>query len=174
MSLRLEEAVGVLDRTPQLMRTWLAGLPEALVLADEGADTFSARDVVAHLVQGEQDDWMPRVRRILEHGAEREFEPFDRFDFRERFEGQALTELLDRFEELRGESLLALGALRLGPEDLSQPGLHPDLGQVTLGQLLSTWVVHDLAHLGQIARVMAKHLAGEVGPWRAYLGILDR
>ncbi len=174
MSERIRETVGVLDRSPQLLRVWLHGLPEPLVTDNEGPDTFSARDVVAHLVQAEEDDWMPRVRMLMQHGEERAFVPFDRFDFRQRYEGAAMSEMLDRFDDLRGMNLIALRAMGLRDEDMERKGVHPDFGVVTLNQLLSTWVVHDLSHLGQIARVMAKHMAEDVGPWRAYLPILDR
>jgi hypothetical protein len=174
MTISTADALGLLDRTPTTLHTWLTGLPEAWIDANEGPETFSPRDVVAHLVQGEEDDWMQRLRIILEHGEDRVFDPFDRFDFRERFAGASTTELLDRFEVLRGENLAALHALGLGADDLLKTGTHPDFGRVTLGQLLSTWVVHDLGHLGQIARVLAKQLRDDVGPWRAYLPILDR
>ena len=171
---RIRETVGVLDRTPQLLRVWLGGLPEPLVQANEGRGTFSAHDVVGHLLAGEEDDWMPRVRILLQHGEERAFDPFDRFDFRERYADASLTELLDRFETSRGLNLAALRSMGLDQDDLERRGVHPDFGVVTLSQLLATWVVHDLSHLAQIARVMAKHMAGDVGPWRAYLPILDR
>ncbi|HED66297.1 MAG TPA: DinB family protein [Planctomycetes bacterium] len=174
MALSLEETILILDRTPRIVRMWLEGFPSELMDADEGPGTFSPRDVVAHLVQGEEDDWMPRLRLILEHGEERPFEVFHREGFRERYRGQVTSELLDRFDMLRGQNLLALRSLKLDDAALALRGTHPDLGTVTVLELLATWVVHDLEHLGQIARVLAKHHAGDVGPWRAYLPILDR
>jgi len=174
MGMQLSEALAVLDRTPRVLRTFLEGLPEEWTDAREAPETFSPRDVVAHLVHGEEEDWMPRVRLLLEHGTARTFPAFDPNGFRERAGGRALSELLDRFEELRGDNLLALRALRLGADALAREGRHPEFGEVTLAQHLSTWVVHDLAHLGQISRVMAKRWKDEVGPWRAYLRVLDR
>jgi hypothetical protein len=174
MAFRLDEALLVLERTPALLAAWLGGLPEAWLAADEGPGTFSARDVLAHLVSGEEDDWMPRVRVVLAHGEGKAFTPFDRFAFRERFAGLSTAALLERFARLRAEGLAALRALELGPRELERRGRHPELGAVTLEQLLATWVVHDLGHLAQIARVQAKRYRAEVGPWRAYLPVLER
>ncbi len=174
MAFELETALDVLRRTPATLRCWLSGLSTELLAADEGPDTFSPHDVLGHLVQGEEEDWLARARIVLEAGEERAFDPFDRFAFRERYAGRTTAELLDRFEGLRGENLEALRALSVSPTDLDRRGRHPELGPVTLRELLATWVVHDLSHLAQIARVLAKHHAADVGPWRAYLPILDR
>jgi hypothetical protein len=143
-------------------------------LGNEGPESFSPKDVIGHLIHGEETDWLPRVRRILEHGESRAFTPFDRFGFREKNRSVPVAELLARFARLRAENLDALEALKLQPADLERRGTHPALGAVTLRQLLATWVVHDLDHLGQVSRVMAKQYRAEVGPWVEYLGILTR
>jgi hypothetical protein len=174
VAFRLDEALALLERTPAVLETWLAGLPAAWLDADEGAGTFSARDVLGHLLSGEEDDWLPRTRLILEHGEERAFTPFERFAFRERYAGLTTRELLGRFARLRAENLAALRALVRGPGELARRGRHPELGTVTLEELLATWVAHDLGHLAQIARVQAKRYREAVGPWRAYLPVLDR
>lgn len=168
----LDEACGLLARTPAALDALLRDAPEAWVGANEGAGTFSPFDVVGHLIHGERTDWMTRARVILEHGEARAFEPYDRFAQHEESRGLSLAVLLDTFAALRAENLAALRALRLTASDLARRGRHPALGTVTLGELLATWVVHDLAHLGQIARVMARRYADDVGPWRAYLRVV--
>lgn len=172
MEISLESAVAVLERTPGALRALLAGVPEALEQGNEGEETWSPYDVLGHLIHGERTDWIPRLRIILEHGETKAFDPFDRFAQFEESRGKSLDDLLAEFEALRAQSLTALGAFDLQPADFEKTGRHPELGPVTLGELLSTWVVHDLAHIAQIARVMARQLEGEVGPWRAYLPIL--
>lgn len=167
----LNDAVAVLERTPAVLSAMLAGLPERWVRATEGEGTWSPYDVVGHLIHGERTDWIPRARHILA-GDRRSFEPFDRTaQFRES-QGKGLGELLATFAQLRRENIAALKAMNLTSADLEQRGLHPALGVVTLGQLLATWTVHDLDHLGQIARTMAKGYSDAVGPWSAYLSIL--
>jgi hypothetical protein len=172
--MRTPEALAVLERTPAAVRGLLAGVGDAWLDADEGPDTFSPRDVLGHLILGEETDWVPRVKIILEHGAGRPFTPFDRFGFKERYGGRPVEELLARFEGLRATNLDYVRSLALKDEQLGRPGAHPGLGAVTLGQLLAAWVVHDLGHLVQIARVMAKRYTQDVGPWREYLTVLDR
>jgi hypothetical protein len=172
MEMSLESAVAVLERTPRVLRALLARAPEALEQGNEGEETWSPFDIVGHLVHGERTDWIPRLRNILEHGETRAFEPFDRFAQLEESPGKSLEDLLAEFEASRAENLDILEGLELTSADFSRRGLHPDLGVVSLGELLSTWVVHDLSHIAQIARVMAKQLDAEVGPWRAYLPIL--
>lgn len=167
----LDEAVAVLGRTPACLSALLAGLPERWVRATEGDGTWSPYDVVGHLIHGERADWLPRARHILA-GDRRPFEPFDRAAQFKEGPGRSMSELLMTFAELRRENVAALSDMNLTSADLSRPGLHPELGEVTLGQLLATWVAHDLDHVGQIARVMAKAYAGAVGPWGAYLSIL--
>ena len=172
--LDLAEAVAVLERTPGALRALLEGLPEAWIRCDEGPDSWSAFDVVGHLIHGERTDWMSRLRIVLEHGPDQPFEPFDRFAMLELSRGRGLEDLLDEFERLRGENLEALERLGLTPADWGRQGRHPDLGLVTLSELLAAWVVHDLGHLAQIGRVMAKRYRETVGPWRVHLPVVDR
>jgi hypothetical protein len=174
MVFHLDPAMTALRRTPEILDAWLRGIPEELALANEGADSFSPYDIVGHLVHGERTDWMPRVRLILEHGSTRAFEPFDRFAMRRESAGQPIADRLDEFAALRSANLDRLAALELGADDLQRTGRHPELGIVTLQQLLATWVVHDLDHLGQLARVLAKQHQDDVGPWMAYLPILGQ
>ena len=168
----VREARELLARTPELLDLWLVGLSPGWLSADEGEGTFDPVDVVAHLMDGEQTDWIPRMEIILEYGEAKPFDPFDREAFRTRYDGVPLETLLPRFSSLRRENLERLAEFRLEPRDLTRTGMHPELGRVTLAQLLATWVTHDLTHVAQIARVMAKRNAGAVGPWRAYLGVL--
>lgn len=167
------DAVAVLRRTPGALRALLTDLPDRWLHADEGADTFSPWEVVAHLLHGERKDWMPRVRVILEHGEAQPFEPFDRFAHRTESAGASIEKLLDQFASAREASLAELAPLLAGGLDLDRSGRHPELGRVTARQLLATWAVHDLGHIRQIARVMAKRYGDEVGPWRAYLPVLS-
>lgn len=170
----LAEGIAILERTPALLDAWLRGLPNAWVRADEGGDTWNAFDVVGHLIDGEETDWIPRARIILEQGEGRPFDKYDRFAQATRFAGWSLETLLDRFAALRRDNLATVRGWRLTGEQLDRRGRHPELGAVTLRQLLATWVAHDLNHLAQISRVMAKRHAEDVGPWRAYLSILGR
>jgi len=173
MKFDLESAQQILRRTPSTLTSLLRDLPEAWVRADEGPGTWSAFDVLGHLIHGEQTDWIPRVRSILEHGTSKPFERFDRFAQLQTGQGKSLNQLLDEFSALRARSLTTLAELRLGPDQLRLEGTHPEFGVVTLGQHLSTWVAHDLDHLVQVARVMARCYTEEVGPWRAYLRVLS-
>lgn len=169
--LELDDIVAVLARTPASLKALLEGLPRTWADATEGEGTWSPYDVVGHLIHGEHTDWIPRARHILAG----ESRPFDKFDRAAQFtesRGKNLGELLETFAELRRENVAALSSMSLTGEDLNRKGLHPELGEVTLGQLLATWVVHDLDHVGQIARTMAKTCADAVGPWSAYLSIL--
>jgi uncharacterized damage-inducible protein DinB len=173
MTFVLSEAVQVLSRTPATLRALLTGLGEEWVEADEGPETFTPRDVLGHLIYGEETDWIPRLRIILESGEKRPFTPFDRFGFRAQYGRAPADELLRRFAELREANLRELTALDLRPSQLDLRGTHPELGTVTLSQLLATWVAHDLTHVAQVVRVMAKRYEDTVGPWRAYLRILQ-
>ncbi len=168
----LDEAMLVLARTPGTLRAMLAGLPPAWTTPDEGPGTWSPFDVVGHLVNGEETDWMVRVRQVLAQGEERRFRPFDRTRNLEANRSLPIEALLDRFADLRAANLAELRAFRAGPAELARTGEHPDFGPVTLAQLLATWVVHDLDHLSQVARVMAKRYTEAVGPWIAFLRIL--
>jgi hypothetical protein len=170
----LPGAVAVLERTPATLRAMLRGLPAAWTDADEGPDTWSPWAIVGHLIHGERTDWVARAELILAQGAVRRFTPFDReAQFRES-RGQPLAALLDQFEQLRAANLKRVAGWRLSEAELTLMGEHPELGPVTLRQLLATWVAHDLGHIAQIARVMARQYRDEVGPWRAYLPVLDR
>jgi hypothetical protein len=174
MDYRIDDAVAVLERTPATFRALLGGLPEVWTTANEGADTFSAFDNVGHLIHGERTDWIPRARIILAQGVNRTFEPYDRFAQVRESEGKTLATLLDEFAALRAENVAVLRGWRLTAAQLALTGEHPALGTVTLRQLLSTWVAHDLGHLAQTARVLAKQYRDAVGPWRAYLPVMDR
>jgi DinB superfamily len=168
----LAHTVAILTRTPATLDALLRGLPTVWVRSNEGKDTWSAFDVVGHLIFGERTDWMPRVRILLENGEARPFDPFDRFaQFRES-QDKSLDQLLDEFARLLRQSVVDLQALNLQHEDLSRRGRHPALGVVTLSQLLATWAVHDLTHVHQLSRVMAHQYRDAVGPWTAYLGVL--
>ena len=168
----LAEAVAVLERTPGVLRAWLSGLPEPWVRANEGPDTWSAYDVVGHLIDGEETDWIPRARIILAQGSDRRFVPFDRLRHLQPERQVGLGARLDRFAAARAENLETLRGWRLTGEQLTLRAEHPELGSVTLSQLLATWVAHDLDHLMQISRVMGKRYTSAVGPWQAYLRVV--
>lgn len=166
--------VPLLERTPALLHAWLAGLDQAWLETREAHDTWTPREVLGHLAHGEETDWIPRARRLLEHGERLAFEPFDRTAQERRFADWSAQRLLDHFAALREDSLAALRGLPPTPENLARTGRHPEFGRVTLDQLLCTWVVHDQAHVAQIARALARRHARDVGPWSAYIGLLSR
>jgi hypothetical protein len=170
----LANAIEVLHRTPATFRALLAGLPDAWTAPNEGPDTFSAFDNLGHLVHAERTDWIPRARIILEHGRAGPFDPFDRFAQVRESRGKSVLDLLDELATLRTQNLETLRNWRLTERELAMEGEHPALGRVTLAQLLAAWVVHDLGHIAQTSRVMAKQYREDVGPWRAYLPIVDR
>lgn len=174
MKFQLDHAKDILSRTPATLTSLLQDVPDEWLFSNEGPETWSPFDVLGHLIHGEKTDWIPRARIILEHGEQRAFVPFDRFAMFEASKGKSLRELLATFEGLRGESLRQLDELNLTPELLAKRGKHPELGIVTLSELLATWVIHDLSHIAQITRVMCKQYGEEVGPWRAYLPILSK
>ena len=174
MTFELTEAIAVLERTPSVFKAMLSGLSEEWIRCDEGSNTFSAFDNVGHLIHGERTDWIARARIILEQGTNRRFEPYDRFAQVRESQGKSLPQLLDEFAQLREQNLVTLRGWNLTERELALEGEHPELGTVTLRQLLSTWVAHDLGHMAQTARVMAKRYRNDVGPWRAYLPVLDR
>lgn len=174
MDFDLAAGTAILERTPHTLRAMLAGLPPAWTDATEGPDTWSPYVIVGHLIHGERADWIPRAQIILAQGPDRRFKPFDRFaQFRES-QRKTLAELLDEFARLRAESLATLAGWRLTEDQLALEGEHPEFGPVTLRQLLATWVAHDLGHVAQTARVLAKQYRDAVGPWRAYLPVMDR
>jgi hypothetical protein len=174
MDFDLSSGTAVLQRTPWTIRTMLSGLPAAWTAGNEGPDTWSPYDVVGHLIHGERTDWIPRAEIILAQRPNRRFIPFDRFaQFRDS-QGKSLEDLLEEFARLRSENLAKLLDWRLTEKELALEGEHPELGAVTLRQLLASWVAHDLGHVAQISRVMAKQYREAIGPWRAYLTIMDR
>ena len=168
---KLDEAVAILERTPESLKAMLEGLPKTWIEATEGEGTWSPYDVIGHLIHGERTDWIPRAQHILA-GDPRPFVPFDRTAQFTESHGHTLSELLNTFASLRAENLAKLKSMNLIDSDLDRRGLHPELGQVTLRQLLATWVVHDLDHVGQIARTMAKAYTNATGAWIEYLSIL--
>jgi len=169
----IEDAAAILARTPATLDAMLRGLPDGWIAAHEGGDTWSPFDVIGHLIHGERTDWMPRARIILQHGEARAFDKFDRFAQFAESEERTLDSLLDDFATLRRDNLRELASLHLTHADLDLRGRHPELGGVTLRQLLATWVAHDFDHIVQISRVLARQYADEVGPWRAYLRIIS-
>ena len=172
----LDEQVALLERTPGVVRALLGGLPDSWLGERDTPDGWQARDVVGHLISAELADWIPRAEIIVEQGTSRPFDPFDRFEMLERDRGVALATLIDRFAELRADSLARLHELVQDDSDLERRGLHPDpaVGEVTMRQLIATWAVHDLDHVAQIYAALAGSHDAEVGPWKQYLGILLR
>lgn len=174
MTFVLADGVAVLQRTPHVLRAMLTGLDPVWTDATEGPETWSPAVIVGHLIHGERTDWIPRATLILGQGSDRRFTPFDRFAQLRESAGRPLGELLDELARLRAANLATLAEWRLTEAQLELEGEHPELGRVTLRQLLATWVAHDLGHLAQTARVMARRYRDAVGPWRAYLPIMDR
>jgi hypothetical protein len=173
MQFDLNHGLAVLDRTPGVLRALLAGLPDVWTRQNEGPETWSPREVVGHLIEGERSDWIPRARIVLVQGPSTGFMPFDRTAHQRARDADApLEELIDRFAHMRAENLATLREWRLTPAQLELTGIHPEFGPVTLRQHLSTWVAHDLGHLLQITRTMARQYRDAVGPWRAYLSAL--
>lgn len=172
MKFELAEAMAVLERTPVVLRQLLQGLSEPWIQNNEGPDTWSPFDVVGHLLHGEETDWIPRMRILMEEGGNRTFTPFDRFAQFEKSKGKRMDDLLDAFETARRENLRIVRGLEIRQDDLSRTAIHPALGTVTLSELLASWAVHDLGHIAQIARVMARQWTREVGPWVEYMSVL--
>ena len=173
MQYSLEKSYEIVERTPAVLKALLTGINEDWIINNEGPETFSPYDVVGHLVHGEKTDWTVRIKRILESGNSRTFELFDRFAQYQDSEGKYLQQLLDKFELLRAENIHWLKSLNLSATDLDKTGMHPVLGEVTMRHLLATWVVHDLTHIAQITRVMAKQYKKEIGPWTDFFRILN-
>jgi hypothetical protein len=172
MRFELPSSMDILRRTPATLRALLDGIPDAWARSDEGPETFSPFDVVGHLIDGEETDWIPRARIVLARGSNPAFEPYDRFRHRTRNAGRNLESLLTEFTGLRARNLELLGSWGLTDVELDLPGNHPGLGPVTLRQLLAAWVVHDLGHIAQVVRVMAKQYRTEVGPWVPFMPVL--
>ena len=174
MDFELTTGIAVLERTPPALRAMLAGLPPAWTDATEGAETWSPYVILGHLIHGERTDWIPRARIILAQGPDRRFTPYDRHAQFHESRGKTLADLLDEFAVLRAGNLATLTQWGLTEAQLGLAGEHPEFGPVTLRQLLATWVAHDLGHLAQVSRVMARQYREAVGPWRAYLPVMDR
>ena len=173
MEYAIDKELPILEKTPALLKLWLQGLSDELIVNNEGGDTWSVYDVVGHLIHGERTDWMARIRKTLSD-TDKEFVPFDRFAQFNESKGKTLDQLLDEFATIRKQNLEEFRSLNISEQVLSKTGIHPSFGTVTLRQLLSTWVAHDLSHIAQIARVMAKQYKEEVGPWVEYLSIMKR
>lgn len=174
MEFKLEQATEILGRTPETLKSLLGTLPDNWIMSNEGAGSWSPFDVLVHLIHGEETNWIPRARMILEHGQSRPFDPFNPTATFETSKGKSLAELLEAFELVREKNLESLKQMNLNAEQLETKGTHPAIGEVTLEQLLATWVVHDLSHIGQIVRTMCRQYETEVGPWKAYIRILNR
>lgn len=174
MEYNLDKSIEILSRTPATLDALLRPLSDVWIFSNEGPESWSPYDVVGHLIHAEEHNWIARANIILQDGEARPFPPFNRVAMFEQSRGKSLGDLLDRFAQLRGESIAELQRMNPTPEMLQKRGTHPDLGTVTLGNLLSTWVTHDLGHIGQIVRVMAKQYRDAVGPWQAFLPILNR
>jgi uncharacterized damage-inducible protein DinB len=172
MKYTLERSYQILERTPSVLKTLLTGLDDGWVMNNEGPDTFSPYDVIGHLIHGEKTDWTARTKIILEFGLSKPFVPWDRFAQYEESKGKTLEQLLEDFEKVRAENVIWFRSLKLSETDLDKKGMHPKLGEVTLRNLLATWVVHDLTHIAQITRVMAKQYKEEMGPWPEFFRIL--
>ena len=172
MEYSLAKSLEILERTPLVLETLLSGLSDDWTMNNEGGETWSPYDVLGHLIHGENTDWIQRMEIILDENGDKKFKPFDRFAQFEESKGKSLTDLIIEFKSARKRNLDILRKMNLQESDLDKTGIHPAFGRVTLRQLLSTYVVHDLNHLAQIARVMAKQYKEEVGPWVEYLRIL--
>ena len=168
----LDQTIALLSRTPKVLDALLRDMPDAWTRTNEGDGTWSPAAVVAHLNHTERNNWITRARVILESGEARTFDPLDREGGAQDLDRRSLPQMLDAFAGLRADSVRELRALKLQPTDLDRRGRHPKFGVVTLSQLLATWAAHDLTHLHQISRVMARQYADAVGPWRVFLGVL--
>jgi uncharacterized damage-inducible protein DinB len=174
MNFTVEKSIEILERTPEVLETMLQNISADWTANNEGGETWSVFDVLGHLVHGEKTDWMARIEIILSDVPDKKFAPFDRFAQFEDSKGKTMGELLDEFKSLRKKNVDALHSKKLTGKNLEEKGVHPAFGEVSLGQLLATWTVHDLDHIAQISRVMAKQYKEDVGPWVEYLGILNR
>jgi len=174
MTFNIDKSIEILERTPLILEAYLNGLSDEWLKNNEGENTWSPYDILGHLIQGEKTDWIPRAKIILSDKADKTFEPFDRFAQLNMSQEKTIDELLTAFKKLRSENIQELKSMQINSTKLLETGIHPELGTANLKELLSTWVVHDLGHISQISRVMAKQYKSEVGPWVAYLGILKK
>lgn len=170
----LSKSIEILERTPAVLKTLLANLSPDWIFENEGPDTWSPYEVIGHLIHCEKTDWLVRAQIILSDQEDKTFEPFDRFAQLKAGKEKSLESLLEEFQVLREKNLETLKSMQINAEKLKQTGIHPAFGAVNLAQLLSSWTVHDLGHIVQIARVMAKQFKEEVGPWVEYLGVLHK
>lgn len=173
MQYSLERSYEILDRTPGVLQSLLSGLPDEWVMPNEGPETYSPYDVVGHLIHGEKTDWTARMKMILEFGSTQTFVRWNREAMYEESKGKSLQQLLDEFTVIRKENMIWFRSLKLTETDLAKKGMHPVLGEVSLRNLLATWVAHDLTHIAQITRVMAKQYKSEMGPWPEFFRILS-
>ena len=173
MTFKLSEAIPVLERTPEVLKTLLSGLPNDWIYNNEGPETWRPFDVMGHLIHGEKTDWIPRTRIILSNAENKTFETFDRFAQFKLSQGKTLEDLIDEFAILRKQNLDYLKSLNISLQDLTKTGTHPQLGVVTLRQLLATWVVHDLGHIVQVSRVMARQYKSEIGVWTKFFSVMQ-
>lgn len=174
MKFNINQALQVLERTPAVIKQLLQELDEDWIMQNEGGDSWSCYDIVGHYIHGEKTDWIPRMQIILGDNADKRFVPFDRFAQFKDSQGKSLDQLLEEFESLRKKNIEILKATTITESLLDKTGIHPTFGTVTLRQLLSTWVAHDLTHIYQTSRVLAKQYQEEVGPWKEFIGCLNR
>jgi hypothetical protein len=174
MKFDLQKSIEILEKTPEVLTTMLQGISKDWTHTNEGENTWSPYDVIGHLIVGEKTDWMIRTTIILSTSEDKRFVPFDRFAQLQETQDIPISELLSEFATLRNKNLKELIALQITDQDLMRTGIHPELGEVTLSQLLATWTAHDLGHIAQISRVMAKQYTNEVGPWKKYLTIINQ
>ena len=174
MNFELNKSIEILERTPDVIEVLLSGLSQEWIRSNEGDGTWSPYDIVGHLIFGEKTDWIVRIKTILSTSEDKLFEPFDRFAQLKENQEKSIDKLISEFKGIRIENLNKLESLNINEEDLNRIGIHPEFGEVNLKQLISTWAVHDLGHIAQISRVMAKQYKNEVGPWINYLGILKK
>jgi len=174
MKYSIDKALEIIERTPVILNVYLKNLSDEWILCNEGGETWSAFDVVGHLIHGEKTDWVPRLKLVLNDSENKTFEPYDRFAQFEESKGKTMKQLLNEFSELRLQNVAFLKSLNITESDFDKKAIHPSLGEVTLNNLLATWVAHDLGHINQISRVMAKQYKKEVGPWVEYLSVLNK
>ncbi|WP_347924275.1 DinB family protein [Pontimicrobium sp. SW4] len=174
MEYSIDKALEILERTPKILKSYLENLSDEWIFCNEGDETWSAFDIVGHLIHGEKTDWIPRLKIVLNDSENKTFEPYDRFAQFEESKGKSARQLLEEFSNLRQQNIKFLKSINISEADFNEKAFHPSLGEVTLKNLLATWVTHDLGHIAQISRVMAKQYKDEVGPWIEYISILNK
>jgi len=174
MNYSIDKSLEILDRTPRILETYLGDLSDEWIFCNEGDETWNAFDIVGHLIHGEKTDWIPRLKIILDDSENKTFKPYDRFAQFNESKGKSIRQLLEEFSKLREQNIEFLKSLNISETDFNKKAIHPSLGEVTLKNLLATWVAHDLGHISQVSRVMAKQYKDEVGPWIEYISILNK